>query len=157
MATNSVSAVAAGFDTAQLSKDFPALNQLVHGKPLVYLDNAATSQKPRSVIDAIIRFYEEDCSNIHRGVHLLSERATKAYEEVRLAVQQFIHAASPAEVIFVRGATEAINLVARCSVRLITPAAPQSNWRRARRTVVPPHAIMLSARLCRVRGLAMAD
>jgi len=110
---NSVSAVAAGFDAAQLSKDFPALNQLVHGKPLVYLDNAATSQKPRSVIDAIIRFYEEDCSNIHRGVHLLSERATKAYEEVRLAVQQFIHAASPAEVIFVRGATEAINLVAQ--------------------------------------------
>src|SRR6266478_5930824 len=110
---NSISAVAAGFDAAQLSKDFPALNQLVHGKPLVYLDNAATSQKPRSVIDAITRFYQEDCSNIHRGVHLLSERATKAYEEVRLAVQQFIHAASPAEVIFVRGATEAINLVAQ--------------------------------------------
>jgi cysteine desulfurase/selenocysteine lyase len=115
---NSVSAVAAGFDAAQLSKHFPALNQLVHGKPLVYLDNAATSQKPRSVIDAIIRFYEEDCSNIHRGVHLLSERATKAYEEVRLAVQQFIHAASPAEVIFVRGATEAINLVAQSYGRI---------------------------------------
>src|SRR5260370_11821119 len=108
---NSVSAVAAGFDAAQLSKHFPALNQLVHGKPLVYLDNAATSQKPRSVIDAIIRFYEEDCSNIHRGVHLLSERATKAYEEERLAVQQFIHAASPPQVIFVRRATQAINLV----------------------------------------------
>jgi cysteine desulfurase/selenocysteine lyase len=96
-----------------LSKDFPALNQLVHGKPLVYLDNAATSQKPQSVIDAITRFYQEDCSNIHRGVHLLSERATNAYEEARLAVQQFIHAASHAEVIFVRGATEAINLVAQ--------------------------------------------
>jgi len=108
-----VSTVAAGFDAARLSKDFPALNQLVHGKPLVYLDNAATSQKPRSVIDAITRFYQEDCSNIHRGVHLLSERATRAYEEARLAVQQFIHAASSAEVIFVRGTTEAINLVAQ--------------------------------------------
>jgi cysteine desulfurase/selenocysteine lyase len=105
--------VAAGFDATRLSKDFPALNQLVHGKPLVYLDNAATSQKPRSVIDAITRFYQEDCSNIHRGVHLLSERATRAYEEARLAVQQFIHAASSAEVIFVRGTTEAINLVAQ--------------------------------------------
>jgi len=108
-----VSTVAAGFDATRLSKDFPALNQLVHGKPLVYLDNAATSQKPRSVIDAITRFYQEDCSNIHRGVHLLSERATRAYEEARLAVQQFIHAASSAEVIFVRGTTEAINLVAQ--------------------------------------------
>jgi cysteine desulfurase/selenocysteine lyase len=105
--------VAAGFDAARLSKDFPALNQLVHGKPLVYLDNAATSQKPRSVINAITRFYQKDCSNIHRGVHLLSERATRAYEEARLAVQQFIHAANPAEVIFVRGTTEAINLVAQ--------------------------------------------
>ena len=108
-----VSTVAAGFEAARLSKDFPALNQLVHGKPLVYLDNAATSQKPRSVINAITRFYQEDCSNIHRGVHLLSERATGAYEEVRLAAQRFIHAANPAEVIFVRGTTEAINLVAQ--------------------------------------------
>jgi cysteine desulfurase / selenocysteine lyase len=112
-AANRVSSVAAGFDAARLSKDFPALNQFVHGKPLVYLDNAATAQKPQFVIDAITRFYEEDCSNIHRGVHLLSERATKAYEEVRLAAQQFIRVASPAEVIFVRGATEAINLVAQ--------------------------------------------
>ncbi len=110
---NRVGSVAVGFDAVGFSQDFPALHQLVHGKPLVYLDNAATSQKPRSVIDAITRFYEEDCSNIHRGVHLLSERATKAYEEVRLAVQQFIHAARPAEVIFVRGTTEAINLVAQ--------------------------------------------
>ena len=108
-----VSTVAAGFDAARLSKDFPALNQLVHGKPLAYLDNAATSQKPRSVINAITRFYHEDCSNIHRGVHLLSERATRAYEDVRLTAQQFIHASNPAEVIFVRGTTEAINLVAQ--------------------------------------------
>jgi cysteine desulfurase/selenocysteine lyase len=111
MSTATVSS--ARFDVAALSKDFPALHQSVHGKPLVYLDNAATSQKPRSVIDAVARFYEQDCSNIHRGVHLLSQRATQAYEEVRLKAQHFIHAASPAEIIFVRGATEAINLVAQ--------------------------------------------
>ncbi len=111
-AANRVAPVVAGFDVGRVRKEFPALKQLVHGKPLVYLDNAATTQKPQLVIDAITRFYQEDCSNIHRGVHLLSERATRAYEDVRLAVQQFINAADPAEVIFVRGTTEAINLVA---------------------------------------------
>ena len=111
-ASNRVAPVVAGFDVGRVREEFPALKQLVHGKPLVYLDNAATTQKPQLVIDAITRFYQEDCSNIHRGVHLLSERATKAYEDVRLAVQQFINAADPAEVIFVRGTTEAINLVA---------------------------------------------
>jgi cysteine desulfurase/selenocysteine lyase len=113
MSTATVHVSAVSLDAVELSKDFPALHQHVHGKPLVYLDNAATSQKPQSVIDAVTRFYEQDCSNIHRGVHLLSERATKAYEDVRLKAQHFIHAANPAEVIFVRGATEAINLVAQ--------------------------------------------
>ena len=113
MSTATVHVSAVGLDAVELSKDFPALHQHVHGKPLVYLDNAATSQKPQSVIDAVTRFYEQDCSNIHRGVHLLSERATQAYEDVRLKAQHFIHAANPAEVIFVRGATEAINLVAQ--------------------------------------------
>ena len=111
-ASNRVAPVVAGFDVGRVREEFPALKQLVHGKPLVYLDNAATTQKPQLVIDAITHFYQEDCSNIHRGVHLLSERATRAYEDVRLAVQQFINAADPAEVIFVRGTTEAINLVA---------------------------------------------
>ncbi len=111
-AANRVAPVVAGFDVGRVREEFPALKQLVHGKPLIYLDNAATTQKPQFVIDAITRFYQEDCSNIHRGVHLLSERATRAYEDVRLAVQQFINAADPAEVIFVRGTTEAINLVA---------------------------------------------
>ncbi len=111
-AANRVATVVAGFDVGRVREEFPALKQLVHGKTLVYLDNAATTQKPQLVIDAITRFYQEDCSNIHRGVHLLSERATKAYEDVRLAVQQFINAGDPAEVIFVRGTTEAINLVA---------------------------------------------
>jgi len=97
--------------------DFPALAQTVHGKPLVYLDNAATSQKPKAVIDAVSNYYLRDCANIHRGVHQLSERATAGYEGVRLRVQRFLNAADPAEIIFVRGATEGINLVAHSFVR----------------------------------------
>ena len=91
---------------------FPLLHQRVNGKRLVYLDNAATSQKPQVVIDAMMRYYLEENSNIHRGIHYLSERATLAYERVRVRVQQYIDAGSPKEIIFVRGTTEAINLVA---------------------------------------------
>jgi len=91
---------------------FPLLRQRVNGKPLVYFDNAATSQKPQVVIDATIRYYEEENSNIHRGVHYLSERATQAYEAVRVKVQHLLNAAHQREIIFVRGTTEAINLVA---------------------------------------------
>jgi len=97
----------------KIRQDFPALNQLVHGKPLVYLDNAATTQKPKSVIDAVMAFYTKDCSNVHRGVHLLSERATKTYEDTRTKVKRFINAADEKEIVFVRGATEGINLVAQ--------------------------------------------
>jgi cysteine desulfurase/selenocysteine lyase len=100
---------------------FPVLRQWVNGKPLVYLDNAATSQKPQVVIDAMMRYYEEENSNIHRGVHYLSERATAAYENVRKKVAAFLNAASTSEIIFVRGTTEGINLVAqsfsRCGIR----------------------------------------
>lgn len=103
----------AGYDVERLRSDFPILRQRVHGNPLIYLDNAATTQKPQAVIDALVAFYTEDCSNIHRGVHLLSERATRAYEDARLKVVRFINAGSEREVIFVRGATEAINLVAQ--------------------------------------------
>lgn len=92
--------------------DFPTLHQQVHGKPLVYLDNAATAQKPRAVIDALARFYERDNANVHRGLHALSMRATDAYEGARARVAQFINAADSAEVIFTRGTTESINLVA---------------------------------------------
>jgi cysteine desulfurase / selenocysteine lyase len=91
---------------------FPLLRQLVNGKPLVYFDNAATSQKPQAVIDAMVQYYETVNSNIHRGVHYLSERATEAYESVRVKVRDFINAGDQKEIIFVRGATEAINLVA---------------------------------------------
>jgi cysteine desulfurase/selenocysteine lyase len=101
-----------GFDVKRIREDFPILKRKIHGKPLVYLDNAATSQKPERVIQAIERFYTEDCSNVHRGVHLISERATQAYEDSRIKVQRFIHAAEPREIVFVRGTTEAINLVA---------------------------------------------
>jgi cysteine desulfurase/selenocysteine lyase len=97
--------------------DFPILRQTVHGKPLVYFDNAATSQKPQAVIDAICGFYTRDCANIHRGVHLLSQRATEGYEESRGKVQRFLGAAAAHEIVFVRGATEGINLVAQSFVR----------------------------------------
>jgi cysteine desulfurase/selenocysteine lyase len=106
-------AVPGTFDVARVRRDFPILNQTVHGKPLVYLDNAATTQKPQAVIDALVHFYTSDCSNIHRGVHELSERATRAYEDTRSKIRRFIGARSEKEVIFVRGATEAINLVAQ--------------------------------------------
>jgi cysteine desulfurase/selenocysteine lyase len=93
--------------------DFPILHQQVNGKPLVYLDNGATSQKPRQVIDALVRYYERDNSNVHRGLHALSTRATDAYEGARTRVAKFLNAADPAEVLFTRGTTESINLVAR--------------------------------------------
>jgi cysteine desulfurase/selenocysteine lyase len=101
------------FDVEQIRRDFPILDQKVHGKPLAYLDNAATSQKPKSVIDALTSFYLWDNSNIHRGVHELSERSTRAYEEARAKVRRFLNAAHDHEVIFVRGTTEGINLVAQ--------------------------------------------
>jgi cysteine desulfurase/selenocysteine lyase len=93
--------------------DFPILDQKVHGKPLVYLDSAATGQKPRAVIDAITNYYVQDNSNVHRGVHSLSERATQAYESARGKVRRFINAAHDREIVFVRGTTEAINLIAQ--------------------------------------------
>jgi cysteine desulfurase / selenocysteine lyase len=102
-----------GLDVERIRKDFPILATKVHGKPLVYLDNAATSQKPLAVIEAEMDFYRVMCSNIHRGVHELSERASKAYEDARENVRRFINARESHEIIFVRGATEAINLVAQ--------------------------------------------
>jgi len=93
--------------------DFPVLHQQVNGKPLVYLDNAATAQKPRSVIDALVHYYEHDNSNVHRGLHTLSMRATNGYEGARTRIAQFINAVDPAEIIFTRGTTESINIVAR--------------------------------------------
>jgi cysteine desulfurase/selenocysteine lyase len=101
------------FDVDAVRRDFPILARTVNDKPLVYLDNGATSQKPQLVIDALTRYYCEENSNIHRGVHFLSERATEAYEDARGKVQSFINAAHREEIVFVRGTTEAINLVAQ--------------------------------------------
>jgi cysteine desulfurase / selenocysteine lyase len=101
------------FDVESIRRDFPILAARVHGKPLVYLDNAATSQKPLAVIEAEMDFYRSTCSNIHRGVHELSERASKAYEDTRENVRRFINSKETREIIFVRGTTEAINLVAQ--------------------------------------------
>jgi cysteine desulfurase / selenocysteine lyase len=100
-------------DVERIRKDFPALHQQVHGYPLVYLDNAATTQKPQAVIDALRAYYSADNANVHRGVHLLSERATEAYEGARARIQRFINAAATREIVYVRGTTEAINLVAQ--------------------------------------------
>ena len=109
-----VSSIAsARFDVEKVRADFPILNERVHGRPLVYLDSAATSQKPDSVIQAIANYYRFDNANIHRGVHLLSQRATDAYEGTRAAAQRFINARSASEIVYVRGTTEAINLVAQ--------------------------------------------
>ncbi|MEX0805780.1 MAG: cysteine desulfurase [Candidatus Binatia bacterium] len=101
------------FDVEKIRQDFPILQERVHGKPLVYLDNGATSQKPQAVIDAISRYYQSENSNIHRGVHYLSEQATASYEDAREKIRRFINAKSEQEIIFVRGTTEAINLVAQ--------------------------------------------
>ena len=95
-----------------LRKDFPILDQNVHGKPLIYLDNAATSQKPRAVIDALVHYYEHDNANVHRGIHELSNRATNAFEAARTRTARFLNARSADEIIFTRGTTESINLVA---------------------------------------------
>jgi cysteine desulfurase/selenocysteine lyase len=101
------------FSVEEVRADFPILQQRIHGKPLVYLDSAATSQKPQTVIDAIVKFYSQDNANVHRGVHQLSERATADYEAARVKVQRFINAAKYREIVFVRGTTEGINLVAQ--------------------------------------------
>ncbi|MBZ4331961.1 cysteine desulfurase [Corallococcus sp. AS-1-12] len=101
-----------GFDLARVRADFPILRQEVRGRPLVYLDSAATGQKPQAMLDALTRYYTHDNANVHRGVHILSERATQAFEDARETVRRFIHAKDVREVIFVRGTTEAINLVA---------------------------------------------
>jgi cysteine desulfurase/selenocysteine lyase len=97
---------------AAIRKDVPILDQMINGRPLVYLDNAATSQKPLAVIQAMDAYYREYNSNVHRGVHHLSAKATTAYEEARGKVARFVNAASDREIVFTRNASEAINLVA---------------------------------------------
>ena len=101
-------------EIAAVRREFPILARRVHDRPLVYLDNAATTQKPRAVLEAMSDFYEGSCANVHRGAHVLSDQATTQYEQARLSVARFLGASSPREIVFVRGATEAINLAAHC-------------------------------------------
>lgn len=108
-------------DVEAVRKDFPILNQIVNDEPLVYLDNAATAQKPRQVLRAITDYYENDNANVHRGVHTLAERATAAYEAARERVRSFIHAASTKEVLFTRGTTTGLNWVARYAESVLQP------------------------------------
>ncbi|MDR3610577.1 MAG: cysteine desulfurase [Ignavibacteriaceae bacterium] len=107
------------YDVDKIRKDFPILESMIHGKPLCYLDNAATTQKPKSVIDSDVNYYTHLNANIHRGVHFLSEAATKAYEDARTKIQKFINASSEKEIIFTKGTTESINLVAQTLGRSI--------------------------------------
>jgi cysteine desulfurase/selenocysteine lyase len=100
-------------DVKALREDFPILKQRIHGKPLVYLDNSATTQKPTAVLDALQRYYFEQNANVHRGVHTLSGRATDLYDAARITAQRFLNAADPREIVYVRGTTEGINLVAQ--------------------------------------------
>ena len=119
------------FSGRDLRSDFPILHQTVHGKPLVYLDNAATAQKTRQVIDALVRYYGQDNSNVHRGLHALSMRAPDAYEGARTRVARFINAADPAEIIFTRGTTESIiRSQAASQPRSRLPPSRRSNWRK---------------------------
>ncbi|MFO0930097.1 MAG: aminotransferase class V-fold PLP-dependent enzyme, partial [Gemmataceae bacterium] len=110
--TMTVQPPSVGRDVRRIREDFPILRQKVHGKPLVYLDNAATTQKPTAVLEAVRHYYTADNANIHRAVHQLSERATRLYEGARLKAQRFLNAADPREIVYVRGATEGVNLVA---------------------------------------------
>lgn len=132
-------------DPLAIREDFPILQQSINGHPLVYLDSAATSQKPKSVLSALSRYYEEDNANVHRGVHTLGSRATEAYELAREKVARFIHAPSAEQIIFTRGTTESINMVAYGYARkmlsagdeiVLTPAEHHSNlvpWQQAAR------------------------
>ena len=104
---------ASGVDWSALREDFPILRERAHGHPLIYFDSAATSQKPRAVIEALRNFYEHDNANVHRGLHTLSSRATEAYENARRRVAEYIGAVNSNEIIFTRGTTESINLVAQ--------------------------------------------
>ncbi len=113
------------YNAEKIRAHFPIFRQQQNNKPLVYLDNAATTQKPQSVIDSIVHFYSNECSNIHRGVHFLSERATASYEKSRSGIRRYIRASSENEIVFVRGATEGINLVAQTYGRINVDAGDE--------------------------------
>ena len=106
-------------DVEKIRKDFPILDQIVNDEPLVYLDNAATTQKPKVVLEAVNRYYQEDNANVHRGVHTLAERATASYEGARETVRRFINASSTKEVLFTRGTTTGLNWIGRFAEEIL--------------------------------------
>jgi len=108
-------------EMTSISKDFPILDQFVNDEPLVYLDNAATTQKPQQVLDVLADYYQQDNANVHRGVHTLSERATARYEAARQTVADFIHAKSSKEILFTRGTTTSLNWVAQFAREILQP------------------------------------
>jgi cysteine desulfurase/selenocysteine lyase len=141
------------FDVARIRADFPILRRFARGRPLVYLDNAATTQKPQAVIDAISGYYTNFNANVHRGVHELSELATDAYEGARTKVRAFLNARRDAEIIFTRNATESINLVAHAFGRTQVHAGDEvviSRWN-ITRTSCPALLCEKQARLCVAR------
>ena len=156
--TPTISRARVDLDVQTIREDFPILRQQIHGKPLVYLDNAATTQKPQAVIDRLTQFYSRENANVHRGVHLLSERATDAYEQARETVRRFIRATDRQEIVFVRGTTEAINLVAssyggpavgRGDEVLVTTMEHHSN--------IVPWQILCEEKGARLRVVPMTD
>jgi cysteine desulfurase / selenocysteine lyase len=146
------------FDVTTVRGDFPLLRQRVHGKPLVYLDNAATTQKPQAVLDTLQRYYAADNSNVHRGVHVLSERATNAYEAARDTARRFLNASDPSEIVFVRGTTEGINLVAQTYGRARVSSGDEivlSDMEHHSNIV--PWQILAEEKGARVRAIPMSD
>src|SRR5438094_108253 len=152
------SELSSNFDVQRIREDFPILRRTVHGKPLVYLDNANTSQKPRVVIDTIRRYYEEYNANIHRATHLLSEEATQAYEGARAKIQQFINAPTPKEIVYVRGTTEGINLVANSWGRRFLTEGDEIliSWMEHHSNIVP-WQIVCEATGAKLRVIPMND
>ena len=145
-------------DVEAVRRQFPILQTRVRGKPLVYLDNAATSQKPQVVIDAITRFYESENANIHRGVYYLSERATEAYEAARVRIQRSLNARESQEIVFVRGTTEAINLVAYSFVRpMLAPGDEILISAMEHHSNIVPWQLVAGERGARIRVIPMND
>jgi cysteine desulfurase/selenocysteine lyase len=146
------------FDVTTVRGDFPILRQRVHGKPLVYLDNAATTQKPQAVLDTLQRYYAEDNSNVHRGVHVLSERATGAYAAARDTVRRFLNASDPNEIVFVRGTTEGINLVAQTYGRAhVWPGDEIVLSEMEHHSNIVPWQILAGEKGARVRAIPISD
>lgn len=151
-------ASASGYDIDAIRAEFPALHQAVRGKPLVYLDSAATTQKPQAVLDAIARYYERDNANVHRGVHTLSARATESYEGARRTVARFLGASDSREIVFTRGTTEAINLVANALGReILAPGDEVLLTEMEHHSNIVPWQMIAEATGARVRAIPIDD